>query len=99
MRSKAWSIVRRVQAPAADGTCGALITGAFSDFVERPLCPARAIHLVCVLDPRRASPQEHQAHESDPERPAEEDHILGHTTYPAPPKTEPSHFTPRHATD
>jgi hypothetical protein len=33
---------------------------------------------VCVLDPWRASPQEHQAHESDPERPAEEDPEFGH---------------------
>jgi hypothetical protein len=41
--------------------------------VERPLCPAHDVHLVCVLDPWRASPQEHQAHETDPERPAEEE--------------------------
>ncbi len=49
--------------------------------VERPLCPARDVHLVCVLDPRRASSPEHQAHATDPERPAEEeDPEFGHGT-------------------
>jgi len=46
--------------------------------VERPLCPARDVHLVCVFDPRCASPQEHQGDVTNPEHAAEEDPEFGH---------------------
>ena len=57
----------------------ARLLGVVLRVVERPLCPAHDVHLVCVLDPWRASPPQHQAHETDPERPAEEeDPEFGH---------------------